>query len=189
MTGRTADHRGFRRYTTGAIWFHWTIGLLVIANLVIGVLHESLLKGTIPLHKSIGMTVLVLSIARLGWRLAHPAPPLPDDIPHWQKLAAHVSHWAFYFFIIALPLTGWVFSSAAEKRRPLTFFDLFDIPYLPVRQGPHLGDLPHDAHVVMGWTLLALVALHVGAALKHHFVDRDAVLARMAPVVEPPARA
>lgn len=181
-----ASGQGYRRYTSGAIAFHWTIGLLIIANLAIGLLHDSLLKGTIPLHKSIGILVLALSIARLGWRLAHPAPPLPADVPGWQRAAAKISHWGFYVFMIMLPLSGWIFSSAAEQRRPLTFFTLFDVPYLPVAQSKSIGDPWHQGHVLAGYALIALLVLHVAAALKHHFVDRDSVLARMMPGVAAP---
>lgn len=173
-------------YTRTAIWLHWITAVLIVANLATGLLHETLLKGSIPLHKSIGMTVLVLALARLAWRLTHRAPPLPRDIPGWQRGLAHASHWLFYVFIILVPLTGWVFTSASPKRHPLDWFGLFPLPYFPVAPGPGVGDSPHTAHVYMGYALLALLVVHIAAALKHHFVDRDVVLARMTPGVRPP---
>ncbi|WP_076071340.1 cytochrome b [Sphingomonas montana] len=170
---------GGRRYSRVAIAFHWTIALLVIVNLGIGLLHEQL-EGIqlIPVHKSIGITVLFLSIARLAWRLTHPAPALPADVPGWQRAVSGITHMALYALMILMPLTGWWFASAAVKKYPLDWFGLFPIPYLPVTRG---GDLTHSAHEVLGWTMLALVALHVAAALKHHFIDRDTVLLRIMP--------
>ena len=172
-------HDPAARYSRVAIGFHWTIAALILVNLAIGLLHDAF-KGVplIPLHKSIGITVLVLSIARLGWRLAHPAPALPAHVPGWQRAASAVTHWALYALMILMPLTGWWFVSAATKRYPLDWFGLFPVPYLPVSAG---GPLTRTAHELLGWTMLALILLHVAGALKHHLIDRDAVLARMLP--------
>lgn len=181
--------QGYKRYSHGAIAFHWAIALLVILNLVIGIGHESLSKplaGTvIGWHKAIGITILVLSVGRLAWRLGNRPPPLPV-MPGWQVGVAHALHWLFYFLIIAMPISGWWMASAGLKRRPIDFFGLFDIPFLPVTQGPEgLGGLFHEFHEVAGLTFAALVVLHIGAALWHHYVSRDTVLARMMPGLEP----
>ena len=172
------DDRG-RRYSSVAIAFHWTIAALILVNLAIGLLHDAF-KGVplMPLHKSIGLTVLVLSIARLGWRLGHPAPALPAGIPGWQRGLAGLTHAALYALMILMPLTGWWFVSAATKKNPLDWFGLFPIPYLPVTAG---GGLTHEAHEILGWAMLALIVLHVGGALKHHLIDRDTILLRMVP--------
>ncbi|MET0271122.1 MAG: cytochrome b [Sphingomonas sp.] len=179
------------RYTLVAIWLHWVIAALVLWNLAGGIGQAFLPEAAAELlwsgHKAIGISVLFLSVARLAWRLGHRPPPLPA-MPRWQAVSAHALHWSFYLLIILMPLSGWVFSSAAEKRRPLNFFGLFDIPYLPVAQGPDAGAVPHGFHVYAGWTMAALVVLHIAAALKHHFVDRDRTLARMLPVAEPKRR-
>lgn len=163
-------------YSNGAILFHWTIALLVIANLLSGFG----LIGIMGVHKAIGITVLVLSLARLAWRLAHRPPPLPASVPGWQATAARVSHGLFYVLMIAMPLSGWIMSSNAETLRPLTWFGLFDIPYLTISRSA--GATGHEVHELLAYPFAALVVLHVLAALKHHFIDRDAVLARMAPI-------
>lgn len=173
---------GLDRYTRVAIWLHWIIAALVLYNLTSGLLADYLPKGLpwIPWHKASGISILFLSVVRLAWRLTHRPPPLPA-MPRWQVGAAHALHWLFYALIILMPLSGWVFSSAAEKRRPLTFFNLFDIPYLPIAQSPHGGDKAFAFHTYAGWIMAALVVVHIAAALKHHFVDRDRTLARMLP--------
>lgn len=175
------------RYTRVAILLHWTIAALIVLNLAIGLLHDSVFKGWIPAHKAIGMVVLLLSIVRLGWRLTHPAPALPRDIPAWQRGLAHASHWAFYGFMLLLPISGWIFTSAGATRYPFGFFGLFPLPYLPIGPSKGLAQGFNTAHELMGWALLGLLVLHVAAALKHHFLDRDAVLARMTPGIRNPA--
>lgn len=172
------------RYSTVAIWFHWTIAVLVIANLAIGLLHESLLEGVrwaIPLHKSFGITVLVLTLGRVAWRLGHRPPPLPAAVAGWEKGAAHGVHWFLYALMLFMPLTGWMLSSGGRKY-PITWFGLVDVPYLPVSKAT--GAWAANAHGIFGWVMLALVALHVAAALRHHLVLRDRVLARMAPALD-----
>ena len=179
ITARTAD-----RYSTGAMWFHWTIAALVIVNLVIGLLHENLLDGVtwaIPLHKSFGISVLIFTIGRILWRIVHPAPPFPDHIRGWERIAAHSAHWGLYALILIMPLSGWAMSSGSRKY-PISFFGLFDVPYLPVSQAT--GGVAHNAHGLFGWVMLALVAIHIAAALRHHFLLRDHVLGRMAPVFD-----
>ena len=177
------------RYTTVAIWLHWLIAVLVLYNLTSGLLADSAPKwlNLFAWHKASGISILFLSLARLVWRLTHRPPPLPA-MPRWQVGAAHALHWTFYALIILMPLSGWFFSSAAEKRRPLTFFDLFDIPYLPVAQSAHGGDTAFAFHEYAGWIMAALVIVHIAAALKHHFVDRDRTLVRMMPGAEPSGR-
>lgn len=170
------------RYSSGAILFHWTIALLVIVNLAIGLLHESLLdgvKGAIPLHKSIGLTVIGLTLGRIAWRLAHRAPPHPPTMKRWERLAANGAHIGLYVLMLALPMSGWALASGGPKRYPLNWFGLFDVPYLPVSKAA--GDAAHNAHGLLGWVMLALIVLHVAAALRHHFILKDGILARMVP--------
>ena len=169
------------RYSRVAIAFHWTIAVLVIVNLIVGIGHDSIpaLRAWMPAHKPVGILVLALTLARVAWRLGHSPPPLPPRTPAWERVAAHTTHVALYALLLAMPLTGWLMVSGTEKRRPIDFFGLFDIPYLPV--GPAAGEAGAWGHGLLGWTMLALVALHIGAALRHHFLLRDTVLARMAP--------
>jgi cytochrome b561 len=173
------------RYTSVAITLHWTIAVLIIANLAIGLLHESLLKGTIPLHKSIGMLVLLLSIVRFVWRLMHRPPPLPATVKRWETGLAHAVHWLLYVLMILIPLSGWVFTSASPKRYPLNFFGLFPLPMFPVEQDKALSHSVAERHEQLAWIMIALLVLHIGAALKHRFLDRDRTLDRMMPGAGP----
>ncbi|PKP94259.1 MAG: cytochrome B [Alphaproteobacteria bacterium HGW-Alphaproteobacteria-16] len=172
---------GADRYNNVAILLHWSIAVLVILNLVIGLGHDALPRawGVMPIHKAIGITVLFLSVVRLGWRLAHTPPPFVATTRAWERALASTVHWLFYVLLIVVPLTGWLMVSGTETRRPLTFFGLFDIPYLPV--GIAAGDFGHESHEVLGLLMAALVILHIGAALLHQFVKRDVTLSRMFP--------
>lgn len=167
------------KYNRGARAFHWTIAILVITNIALGLLHEPLEKtiNLIPLHKSFGLTVLVLTLGRIGWHLTWTKPPLPASLPQWERTTASVTHFLFYALTLAMPLTGWVFSSAGKF--PLTFFGLFDWPKLPVTKEDPIVGVSHEGHEVLGWVMLALGMLHVAAALRHHFLLKDNVLRRM----------
>lgn len=183
------------RYHGVAIAFHWTIAGLILIQLPLGWwMAEALAEKSAPrllifeafqIHKSIGLTVLVLSALRVLWRLAHPPPPLPPAMPRWQRAAARLSHGLLYALILALPLSGWAMVSASVSGVPTFWFGLFQWPHLPV-----LSDLPdkkpvedafEELHEALGYVAAALLALHVLAALKHHFRDRDDVLLRMLP--------
>lgn len=176
---------GYARYSHVAIALHWTIALLVIANLAIGLLHDTLLKGTIPLHKSIGILVLALSIVRLLWRLTHRPPPLPASVKGWEKGLAHLTHWLFYLLMILIPLSGWVFTSAGDKPRPLVFFGLFTVPALPVGPDKSIHDMVSERHEQLAYLMIGLICLHVAAVLKHRFFDRDLTVDRMLPGAGP----
>lgn len=179
------------RYSTVAIVLHWTIAALILLNIWFG-WRMSGLKGMaqfelFQLHKSIGITVLLLSVVRLGWRLINPAPPYPATMTRLERLAASVMHWLLYGFMIILPLTGWIIVSASPYNLPTVLFET--VPW------PHLGfvhDLPMTVrqtietrvgtvHEWFAWSLLSLAAFHAAAALKHHFWNRDDVLSRMLP--------
>jgi len=173
------------RYTRVAIGLHWTIALLIITNLTIGLLMDALPKGIVPIHKSIGMTILLLSLLRLGWRLGHRPPPLPTTVKRWEKGLAHAVHWIFYALIILIPLSGWIFTSASPKRHPLTYFGLFPLPMFPVSQNKAISNAWADRHELMAYLLITLLLLHIAGALKHRFVDRDRTLDRMLPGAGP----
>ncbi|KQN90935.1 cytochrome B [Sphingomonas sp. Leaf231] len=170
-----------QRYSAVAIAFHWTIALLVIVNLIVGIGHDTLpaLRAWRPGHKAIGITVLALTVLRVAWRLAHRPPPLPAFTPRWERGVAHATHWALYLLLLLMPLSGWAMVSGPEGRRPLTWFGAFDLPYLPV-SGTTAG-AGHEAHALLGWVMLALVVLHVAAALRHHLILRDSLLLRILP--------
>ncbi len=168
------------RYHAAARALHWTIAVLLIGNLASGFLKDALdgVVRIVPLHKSVGLTVLALSVLRLGWRLMSRTPPLPAQIPVWERAAAHVTHAAFYALMIGLPLSGWIFSSAGTY--PLDWFGLFTLPKFAVTKQDAIYGLTREGHEVMGIVAALLIALHVAAALRHHFVLKDGLLRRMA---------
>ncbi len=129
-------------------------------------------------HKSIGMTVLALAILRIGWRLFNRPPALPAGMKRWERLAATFTHWALYGVILMLPISGWIYSSAAGYGAE--FYGLLDIPDL-VGTSEALEDVFHEIHELLGIALLVLVGVHVAAALQHHFIKKDNVLKRMLP--------
>lgn len=176
-------HPTAARYGEVARWFHWTIALLIIGNLLVGFFHDSLPRawvGTVMgAHKAIGLTVLALSLARLAWRLGHPAPRQMPNHAGWEKALAKATHWTLYAFMILMPLAGWLMVSAADTRRPLEFFGLFPLPFLPTGADKGLAGLGHEAHELIGWGFVALLVLHIGGALKHQWMDRDHTLGRM----------
>ena len=170
-----------------AIALHWAIAAMILVNVPLGLLHdwieESFGYSAIWIHKSTGMTVLALSLARLGWRLAHPPPPPAATLAAWERAASRTVHWALYALMIALPVTGLIRSSAGPY--PLTWFELFDVPKLPVEKGSPLAEAAASAHDWMGWAMAVLALLHIGAALRHRFLLGDEVLARMLPRLRP----
>ncbi len=196
-----------RHYTVVAIVLHWAIALAILGMIPLGWWMGDALEdqstqaqaiAAFQLHKSIGLTVLVLSLARLGWRLANPPPPLPEGMKAWERLAATATHWAFYFVIIAIPLTGWLYVStgwSAHDDRPLEvptlYFGLFQVPHLfglaNLTEGARaaLAEVLNFSHGKLAWGAIGLAALHVGAALKHHVLDKDDVLTRMVPGLKP----
>lgn len=175
-------YRG-ERYSTVAILFHWTIAALIVFNLVIGIGHEAIpaLRAWMGTHKAVGITVLALTAARIAWRLAHRPPALPANISAAERGIALATHWTLYALMVLMPLSGWAMVSGPDAKRPLSFFGLFDVPLLPIGAGA--SDAGHSAHGLLGWVMLALVALHVAAALRHHLILRDATLVRMAPML------
>lgn len=176
------------RYTAVAIFLHWTIAVLMLGMIALGLTMEDFPGAykflAFNLHKSFGLTVLLLSLARLYWRLTHAAPPLPASMKPWERAAAHATHGLFYFLILALPLSGWIMVSA-DAKYPTIFFSLFEVPQfpLPAAYDTHAThETFEDVHYYLAIGTLGLVALHVGAALKHHFHDRDTVMWRMLPL-------
>jgi cytochrome b561/polyisoprenoid-binding protein YceI len=196
------------RYTAVAIVLHWAIAFAILFNIALGFwMHITAEHGgasaavfeAFQLHKSVGLTVLALSLMRLGWRLTHRPPPLPAHMPGWEKAAALGTHWAFYVLMIALPLSGWIYVSAGwshEAERafnvPTIYFGLFQVPHLFAlaeqsnAARADAADAAFTAHWVLAYIAIALAALHVGAALKHQFFDRDETLAHMVPGLKAP---
>ena len=173
------------RYSTVSLVLHWLIAALVVTQILLIWAHEAtdgpISREFVNLHKSVGLSILVLTLVRLGWRIANPAIPLPLETPRWQKLAARATHVLFYALLIAMPLVGWAASSAAG--RDILWFGLFEWPALPIGGGRPVARDLMDVHELAANVLIFLVILHILGALKHHFIDRDNVLHRMIPLI------
>ncbi|MEQ7154602.1 cytochrome b [Brevundimonas aurifodinae] len=174
------------RYSTVSLLFHWGIALAVLAQVLLIAASDAsdgqpAAREFVGAHKALGLTILVATLARIGWRLANPAIPLPPGTPGWQKIAARANHVAFYVVLIGLPLGGWAASSAGG--RDIDYFGLFNWPLLPLPLDRDLAGQFMDAHRAGVKLLYVLLALHVLAALKHQFLDRDNVLHRMIPLI------
>lgn len=173
------------RYSAGAIWFHWIMAALIIFNIIVGIFHEGVpaLRALMPAHKAVGITVLVLTVARIAWRLAHRTPPLPDHLAAWERAMAITVRRTFYVLMLVMPLSGWIMVSASTHPRPLSWFGLFDVPLLPVAHAA--GSPAALTHSVLGYLFAALAVLHILGALRHQFVLHDTVLGRMIPGLLP----
>ena len=170
------------RYTTPAIALHWLAAVLIIGTFCVGAYMADLPPSLAKLklfnwHKWAGVTVLVLSALRLAWRVGHrPPPDLPA--PRWQLIAAHATHHTLYLLFFLVPLAGWAYSSA--KGFPIVWFGVLPLPDF-VPKDEVLAEVFETLHGSLAWLMAALVVLHVGAAFKHHFMDRDGLLDRMRP--------
>ena len=195
------------RYTTVAIALHWALAVLVLGMIPVGwwmsdaVLdpaYRAKAGQAFQLHKSVGFTILGLTLVRLIWRLTHKTPPLPQAMPAWEKSVAKLTHWLFYFLMLALPVTGWLYVSAGysvtfERFFPVatSWFGLFEVPHIAPIAGQDeatrkaIGVTAMNVHSKLAWGVIVLGGLHVAAALKHHFFNRDDVLTRMVPFLKP----
>ena len=169
--------------------FHWWMAALIFAQFALGLMaanwHLSPTKLQLFIwHKSIGMLILPLLVARILWRAASVTPTLPGDMPAWEHRAAQASHGLLYALMIALPLSGWVINSAANI--PFRIFGLVRLPAI-TQPDKQTAELFERVHVGLVIALVLVLVVHVVAALRHHFVKRDTVLARMLPVMRWPA--
>jgi cytochrome b561 len=165
-------------------WLHWLIALLVVLLGIVG-----LIMGELPrtpkyfwvytAHKSLGITVLTLAIARLGWRLYAGAPQPVAGTPHWQERLASATHLLLYVMIFALPLSGWLYDSASGLR-PFKLFGMVEMPKL-VAPSEQISAVSHSVHEWGFWLLILVALAHAGAAFYHHIIQRDATLLRMLP--------
>jgi cytochrome b561 len=190
---------GVRRYSAVAVAMHWLIAALILANIGVGLRMESvhgLAKfNSFQLHKSFGITILVLSLLRLAWRIANPPPPAAAGLSRWEKTASTAVHWAFYVIMIGMPLIGWLSVSASPLGLPTLLYRIGGFPGIPWPHLPIVPELPLDqrkaieagangVHATLAWIAIGLIVLHVAAALKHQFFDRDPVLPRMIPFLK-----
>lgn len=186
-----------RRYDLASIVLHWTLALLIVVQIGLGWWMNEVLPDHTPfqgqvegVHISLGLTMFLLVLVRIGVRLTHPAPPSPPGIPLWERALARTSHVVFYLLMLALPLTGWTLLSLGTH--PIQFWGL-PWPHLPgVGQlfgspapRPVRHEISHIHVYILIWIVLINLALHVAGALKHQF-DGKPVLWRMTPL-KPPA--
>jgi len=170
------------RYDPIAITFHWLLALAIVGSFCVGLYMSDLPMSPARLklfnwHKWAGITILALSAMRLLWRLAH-RPPVDVPMPLWQRRAAHATHIVLYGLFFIVPLAGWAYSSAAGF--PVVVFGVIPLPdFVPVDKA--LAEVLKSRHQMLAFALAAVVLLHIAAALKHQFLDRDGLLQRMWP--------
>ncbi|MBC7500539.1 MAG: cytochrome b [Herminiimonas sp.] len=173
-----------QRYTKTAMLLHWMMAILIVSTFALGLTMVDI-PGLTPTklryfswHKWLGITILGLSCARLLWRLTHPAPHYPHSMPHWQQKAAGVSHVLLYCLIFAVPLSGYFYSLSAGV--PVVYLGILPLPVL-IDANQEWKPVLKLVHYWLNVTLLAVFCLHVLAALKHHFIERDGVFKRILP--------
>lgn len=174
-------------YTATAKALHWLMAALIFGLLALGFYMHDLPLSPEKLqlyswHKWAGVSAFLLVLFRLAWRAGHPPPALPDSMPATLRMAAHAGHLALYGLMLAIPLSGWLMSSA--KGFQTVWFGVLPIPDL-IGKDKATGDLLQQAHMILNLILILTLAGHIGAALKHHFIDRDDILTRMLPQRHP----
>jgi cytochrome b561 len=174
------------RYTTVAQLFHWIIAALIVTQFALAWTADDLPLGMHKLallarHKSVGMTILMLAVLRLLWRLKNPPPALPAGMTSLERVLARATHVAFYALLFAMPLTGWMMSSA--KNYSVSWFGFFTWPNL-IAQNDSAFHFLKSTHELLSYALFAIAALHILAALKHHFWNKDDVFLRMLPFLK-----
>jgi len=185
-------------YNTVAKFLHWLIALAILGMIALGWYMNDLPRGDphkfmlFQWHKKIGIMILLLSLFRLGWRWTHPAPPLPVDMKIWERALAKIIVVLFYALMIGIPFLGWAVVSSSPLNIPTILFsygwrptDNIILPHLPILPTlENKKEIAHrlgDIHAYLAYSVLGLLVLHVGGALKHHFINKDDVLTRMAP--------
>jgi len=179
------------RYGVISQALHWVIVALIITQYVLAKLAESAghdkaahpaaalqQLALLARHKSVGLTIFVLALLRLLWRWYSRPPPFPATMPRWQAIFAKLTHYAFYVLLLLLPMSGLVMSAASNY--PVSYFGLFTIPNV-VAPDETLKEIMKERHEMLFDILVIVAVMHVAAAFKHHFVDRDDVMRRMLP--------
>ena len=187
----TIQARPTVRYNAVAQALHWllAIGLTWMVVMGLAMKHAGLDRATqfkiYQLHKSVGITILIVALLRLLWRLTHRPPPLPADMPATEKGAAHAAHVVLYGLMIGLPLVGWAMVSVSPFNLPTVLYGVVPWPHIPglatLPNKPYWENVAKFVHAYGAYLLIGLVSLHALAALRHHFILRDEVLRRMLP--------
>jgi cytochrome b561 len=185
MTHPTFTESG--SYTRTAIALHWLIALLIVCGFALGWVMTDI-PGFTPTklkyfswHKWIGVTVFALAVVRIIWRATHAVPPMPRRMPQWQSVAANLVHLLLYVLMIAIPASGYLYSSAANV--PVVYLGIVPLPRL-IAPDPELKAVLKTVHVALNYSLVVLVAMHIAAAIKHQWFDRDGLLSRMIPFIK-----
>lgn len=175
------------RYNDGAVVLHWLTALIVVAQVVVGFTFANMERGPargglFTVHKTLGATILVLALVRLGWRLAHPPPPFPLELPKWERIASVWTHRTFYALLILLPLTGLMTVSGGAAVEGKTTTPLLGGIPLPLVPGisDDAGEQIGGVHEILVFVTLAILILHVAAAIKHQ-LERNCAAGRMPP--------
>jgi cytochrome b561 len=176
-----------QRYTSVAIALHWLIAAAILCTALLGLYMRELPLSPDKLrlysyHKWIGVTIFLLVLIRLAWRLTHRPPAPPRGMPLWQQRAAHGAHVLLYVLTLIIPLSGWLMSSASGFQ--VVYLGILPIPDL-LAKNKEVAEQLKTVHETLNLLMFLLVAMHIGAALKHHLVDRDDILARMLPALKP----
>ena len=185
----TAPQEAVLRYSNLAVTFHWVIGVLVLTQAVLGFTFAFSEDGpsrdaVFVWHKTIGVLIFLLALARLGYRLKNPPPPFPPELPAWERYAAVWNHRLFYLLLLAMPIVGFIAVSGFANGPTTPLVGGIAVPVIP-GISRETGELAGEVHEIAAFILVALILLHVAAALKHQFVDRWRGAARMPPFTAP----
>ena len=183
------EQHPLRRYSNVAVSLHWITVLLVLTQVWLGFTFAEMERGPgramyFTWHKTVGATILVLSIIRLLYRLKNPPPPFPPELPRWERVVAVWNHRAFYFLLIALPLTGLIAVSGRADTWSTPLVGGIPLPVVP-GVSESTGEMSGGVHEVLVFTTLALLLLHIGAALKQQFFDRPGRMSGRMPPFQP----
>ena len=175
-----------QRYTGVAITLHWLIAAAILCNFLLGQTMTELQLSPAKLklysyHKWIGVTIFLLVLIRLAWRVSHRPPSPPASMPAWQHSAATIAHFFLYALTLSIPISGWLMSSASGFQ--VVYLSVVPIPDL-IAKNKEAAEQLKQLHEALNWLMVLVVALHVAAALKHHLMDRDEVLWRMLPFIK-----
>lgn len=175
-----------RRYSGVAMLLHWAIALLIAFNIGLASAAEDAPRAAagaiFGLHKPIGITIMLLTVLRLIWRLTHRPPPYPTTLEGWERKLATGVHHSFYLVTLLIPLTGWLYVSSGDTFRPIDMFGIGNWPQFPGAGGSAAAHAIGEAHGPLVYAYFALLLLHIAGALKHTFVDRGNDAARMIPL-------
>jgi cytochrome b561 len=174
-----------RRYSNVAVAFHWVTVALVLTQLWLGFSFADMAQGPergqlFTWHRTVGALILIVVLARLTYRLVNPPPPYPPELPRWERIAGTWNHRLFYLLLIAMPIVGVISTSGLLPGSTIPLLGGIAIPKVP-GISKDLGEMLGDVHAAAAWLLIALIAVHVAAALKHQFFDHNRVAGRMPP--------